>query len=388
MATNSFDQKYKKNIDSLAKANNVDTGVASAMLRSNLAGTTSYKGGGVLDYGVANADLKASQVPQPQVATGGATRPARDDSSYASAIQKAFEAKNKALQDGLNTQLGEIKQSSDDNRSQTYVNSRLSAIGNNEQLANQGLAGELYGSPMSGKSESSRINENVALGNNINAVNRQQTSLENNARNTIGSQIADNQLQMAQTIAQLRQQERESQKAEYASTIGAYAGDYQQEINRLKAMGYTDDDYEVKVLNQARNEKKSGIAQSQAEAEQQAFENNLKLMETQYKVNKPYYKASSGSSGSGVTTLAKPKITYSQAKKIWDDGNFSQEIADALQYYTNTQWRTPAYDDADKRLANLTVPSSKVALIETLNKQGKLLDNEAMELLTKYGLMR
>ena len=362
MAT-SFDTKYKKNIEGLAKANNVDLSTAGAMLRSNLAGTTSYKGGGVLDYGVANADLKASRDAEVQLPASGSarsTRPARDDSSYATAIQKAFEAKNKALQDGLNTQLGEIKQSSDDNRSNVYVNSRLSAIGNNEQLASQGLAGGLYGSPMSGKSESSRINENVALGNNINAVNRQQTSLENNAKNTIGSQIADNQLQMAQTIAQLRQQERESQKAEYASTIGAYAGDYQQEINRLKAMGYTDDDYEVKVLNQARQQKISGIAQSQAEAEQQAFENQLKLMETQYKVNKPYYKP-----GSDGTTTMKSALSSTDIKNIVSDPKASTALKDAKKKLDN--------GDIDQQRYNQLVKSidsgSKIYSLRQINTQ-------------------
>lgn len=388
MAT-SFDTKYKKNIEGLAKANNVDVSTAGAMLRSNLAGTTSYKGGGVLDFNVANADLKSAQTPQPQTATTS-SRPATvsPEQSYMQDIQKAYEARQKAMQEGLNTQLGEIKTMSDDNRSQTYVNSRLSAIGNNERLANQGLAGGLYGNPTSGKSESSRIQQDVALGNNINAVNRQQASLEAQARNAVATGLADNQLEMAKTIAQLRQQQAQNERAEFTNTIGAYGQDYMQEILNVQNDGDPSNDWKIPYLQSARNSKISGIEQSKAEAEQQAFENQLKLMETQYKVNKPYYKASSGSSGSGVTTLAKPKITYSQAKKIWDDGNYSQEIADALQYYTNTQWRTPSYEDADKRLANLNVPSSKVALIETLNKQGKLLDNEAMELLTKYGLMR
>jgi len=387
MAT-SFDTKYKKNIEGLAKANNVDLSTAGAMLRSNLAGTTSYKGGGVLDFNVANADLKSAQTPQPQT-TSSRPAPVSPEQSYMQDIQKAYEARQKAMQEGLNTQLGEIKTLSDDNRSQTYVNSRLSAIGNNERLATQGLAGGLYDNPTSGKSESSRIQQDVALGNNINAVNRQQTSLEAQARNAVATGLADNQLEMAKTIAQLRQQQAQNERAEFTNTIGAYGQDYMQEILNIQNDGDPSNDWKIPYLQSARNQKISGIEQSKAEAEQQTFENQLKLMETQYQVNKPYYKPTSGSSSSnGTTTLAKPKLTYAQAKKIWDDGNFSQEIADALQYYTNTQWRTPAYEDADKRLANLTVPSSKVALIETLNKQGKLLDNEAMELLTKYGLMR
>lgn len=253
-------------------------------------------------------------------------------SSMVSDIQKAFEAKNKALQDSLNTQLGDIKSSSDDNRSDAYVNSRLSAIGNNEQLANQGLAGNLYGSNLSGISESSRIKQDTTLQNNINSLNEQQTSLETQAKNTVGSQIADNQLQMAQTIAQLRQQERESQKAEYANTVGAYSQDYQAEINRLKAMGYTDDDYEIKVLNQARQQKISGINQSKAEAEQQAFENQLKLMSAM---------KSSGGSGGGSSSnyykgLPEPDMTLPQAKDAFEKGVRTKEVVDAYDYYFGT----------------------------------------------------
>ena len=50
-------------------------------------------------------------------------------------------------------------------RGQAYSGSRLSAIGNNEALAAQGLAGNLYSSPTSGYSETARIYENVALRN-------------------------------------------------------------------------------------------------------------------------------------------------------------------------------------------------------------------------------
>lgn len=310
--TNIYDSKNKKNLTGYIKEGKTYTDDGKRISEGM---QVQVSNGDTYEMQSDGSSKKIGSItPNPERQTSTQRRVSSGQESMASEIQKAFEAKNKALQDGLNTQLGEIKQSSDDNRSNVYVNSRLSAIGNNEQLASQGLAGELYGSPMSGKSESSRINENVALGNNINAVNRQQTSLENQAKNTIGSQIADNQLQMAQTIAQLRQQERESQKAEYASTIGAYAGDYQQEINRLKAMGYTDDDYEIKVLNQAREQKKSGIAQSQAEAEQQAFENQLKLMETQYKVGKPYYKPSSGGTGSSDT--AKSLLSATEVKGL------------------------------------------------------------------------
>ena len=312
MAT-SFDTKYKKNIEGLAKANNVDVSTAGAMLRSNLAGTTSYKGGGVLDFNVANADLKSAQTPQPQT-TSSRPAPVSPEQSYMQDIQKAYEARQKAMQEGLNTQLGEIKTLSDDNRSQTYVNSRLSAIGNNERLATQGLAGGLYDNPTSGKSESSRIQQDVALGNNINAVNRQQTSLEAQARNAVATGLADNQLEMAKTIAQLRQQQAQNERAEFTNTIGAYGQDYMQEILNIQNDGDPSNDWKIPYLQSARNQKISGIEQSKAEAEQQTFENQLKLMETQYKVGKPYYKPSSGGTGSSDT--AKSLLSATEVKGL------------------------------------------------------------------------
>lgn len=356
--TNIYDSKNKKNLTGYIKEGKTYTDDGKRVSEGM---QVQVSNGDTYEMQSDGSSKKIGSItPNPERQTSTQRRVSSGQESMASEIQKAFEAKNKALQDGLNTQLGEIKQSSDDNRSQTYVNSRLSAIGNNEQLANQGLAGELYGSPMSGKSESSRINENVALGNNINAVNRQQTSLENNAKNTIGSQIADNQLQMAQTIAQLRQQERESQKAEYANTAGAYSQDYQAEINRLKAMGYTDDDYEIKVLNQARQQKISGIAQSQAEAEQQAFENQLKLMETQYKVNKPYYEP-----GTGGTTTMKSALSSTDIKDIVSDPKSSTALKDAKKKLDN--------GDIDQQRYNQLVKSidsgSKIYSLRQINTQ-------------------
>ena len=332
MAT-SFDTKYKKNIEGLAKANNVDLSTAGAMLRSNLGGTTSYKGGGVLDFNVANADLKSTQTPQPQTATTS-SRPATvsPEQSYMQDIQKAYEARQKAMQEGLTTQLADIKQLSDDNRSQTYVNSRLSAIGNNERLASQGLAGGLYGNPTSGKSESSRIQQDVALGNNLNAVNRQQASLEAQAKNAVATGLADNQMEMAKTIAQLRQQQAQAERAEFTNTIGAYGQDYMQEILNVQNDGDPSNDWKIPYLQSARNQKISGIEQAKAEAEQQAFENQLKLMSAM--------KSSGGSGGSSSSNyykgLPEPDMTLPQAIDAFNSGLRTPEVVDAYDYYFGT----------------------------------------------------
>ena len=59
-------------------------------------------------------------------------------------------------------------------RTNAYTTARLSAIGNNERLAAYGLAGNLYAQPRSGYSETSRIYQDVAMQNSINALGEEQ----------------------------------------------------------------------------------------------------------------------------------------------------------------------------------------------------------------------
>ena len=61
-------------------------------------------------------------------------------------------------------------------KSGAYATSRISALGNNEQLAAQGLAGNAYAKPTSGYSETSRIYQDVAMQNNLNALGESQRS--------------------------------------------------------------------------------------------------------------------------------------------------------------------------------------------------------------------
>jgi hypothetical protein len=82
-------------------------------------------------------------------------------------------------------QAAKLKEQYDATRGQAYVASRLSAIGNNEALAANGLAGGMYSSPTSGMSETSRIAQDVALRNNINAINLQ----ENGARDELAQAL-------------------------------------------------------------------------------------------------------------------------------------------------------------------------------------------------------
>lgn len=104
---------------------------------------------------------------------------------------------------------------------------------------------------------------------------------------------------------------------EFLNTIGAYSNDYQSQINKVRDDGDPSNDWQIAYLNAARNQKISGINQSQAEAEQQAFENQLKAMETEYKTSKPYYKPAGG-------------MTYSQALQAYLNGIETPEVLAAL----------------------------------------------------------
>ena len=101
--------------------------------------------------------------------------------------------------------------------------------------------------------------------------------------------------------------QQDNTRNEFVNTIGAYANDYQAQINKVRDDGDPTNDQQIAYLNAARNQKISGINQAQSEAEQQAFENSLKSKELEYKLGKPYYKPSGG-------------MTYSQALNAYLDG--------------------------------------------------------------------
>lgn len=71
------------------------------------------------------------------------------------------------MYDGQNALIG---QQHDQAARDAYANARISAIGNNEALAAQGLAGGLYQNPTSGMSETSRVAQDNALRSNLLSV--------------------------------------------------------------------------------------------------------------------------------------------------------------------------------------------------------------------------
>jgi len=165
----------------------------------------------------------------------------------------------------------------------------------------------------------------------------------------------------------------------YTNTLGAYANDYQAQINALTNDNDTSNDWQIPYLNAARNEKISGQATSAADAQQQAFENELALYKAQ--------KTSSGSSSGNGSSSGTLKV--SDINSLYNSGLIDDATAASLLSQLGVGPTQQNYvSEVEKLLAQRTVPSSQVALIEAYNKQGKLTDEEATALLKKYGLTR
>jgi lysozyme family protein len=110
------------------------------------------------------------------------------------ASQDAALASTKASLQNQKEQLGDQYNAV---RSQAYVNARLQSIGNNEKLAAQGLAGNMYDDARSGVSETSRITENTAMRNDINTATKQEQA----AKDEIAQAIIQAQFTRDQNVA-------------------------------------------------------------------------------------------------------------------------------------------------------------------------------------------
>ena len=168
--------------------------------------------------------------------------------AYDSAAQQYkgyLDAAYGSQQASTEAQAAKLKQQYDATRSGAYVNSRLSAIGNNEALAANGLAGNMYNSPISGISETSRIAQDVALRGNINSANLQ----ENSARDSLAQELIQagftRDMNYAQYMAQSiidkanAQNQYEQQRFENGMSIYDIANQLAAQQNAMQMGGFT-----------------------------------------------------------------------------------------------------------------------------------------------------
>lgn len=184
----------------------------------------------------------------------------------------AAKARTTAAIDKNNAYIPQVNAASDKALQEAYIQSQLAKSNAPQTLAAMGYTG--------GATESSLLGLDSAYGNQRNALETSRnTSLDQIRQNaqqiqaTGNADLADlsadyysqlatakaNAASAAQSQANWQKeydaQQQANAQANYANTATAYANDYQAQINKLKAQGFTDDDYEVKVLNQLRNEK-------------------------------------------------------------------------------------------------------------------------------------
>lgn len=141
--------------------------------------------------------------------TGNKYDPAYYEKMYNNAAnnqKKAIQSAYDASVAQYNAQLPKIKEEYDTIRSDAYKNARLSAIGNNEQLAAQGLSGNLYSRPQSGYTETSRIAQDVAMRNDLNAANRQEQSQKDEIAQQILQAGYTKDINIANALAEIEMQ--------------------------------------------------------------------------------------------------------------------------------------------------------------------------------------
>lgn len=143
-----------------------------------------------------------NQTGQPGYLIKDTAQPSYEDMMRA-AQEQQLAARADAVQryvDLYRTQTNRAAQDARDSRAQAYANARLSAVGNNEVLAAQGLSGGLYDAPRSGYGESSRIRQDMNLRASLAGVDAAQIRAQQEIDSAVNQLMAQNRLEDAQII--------------------------------------------------------------------------------------------------------------------------------------------------------------------------------------------
>jgi hypothetical protein len=125
-----------------------------------------------------------------------------------------------------------------------------------------------------------------------------------------------------------------TEKQDYLNNIGQFYNDYQAEINNIKNDNDTSNDWQIALLQAARQKKLRDLQTATEEKTQQDFENSLKQQETNYNTNKPYYKETDGSSGLTKTEQNNQSYgeDYQSLKSLSYDGAIAELTNNAAAY--------------------------------------------------------
>lgn len=203
-----------------------------------------------------------------------------------------------------------------------------------------------------------------------NLINQRNQDIQNQAQ-YLGLYGGQQTLQGQQTQQALQQAELERQ----LGTLGAYGQDFQAEINRRLATPDTADDELIPYLQSARNQKLSGIQQSQYEQQTQQQKTAMYLfnqigyatpeianalgipvgtttldyLQTQYTTNKPYFKPTATRTSGGSGGSASTYIKRNTAIEKLSGGSYYDTIAEQVRTVTGTG---QGYDTALDNLRN------------------------------------
>lgn len=147
---------------------------------------------------------------------------------YDDMLEKSYVSNKNAYEQNFNTymdaykqQMAAIPEEYNMQRRAAYSNARTSALGVNESLANLGLAGNAYSSPLSGYSESSRLGQDIALQNTLQGLSSAQRTAAQSLQNTIAQAYG----QRAQDMATMQSQYN-TQRQGYIENVLANAQTY------------------------------------------------------------------------------------------------------------------------------------------------------------------
>ena len=314
--TREWEKKYAANISGLAKANNVDLGVASAMLKSNLSGTTNYSGGGVLNFNTAKADFDAANqadrnsplnqsnlrkstgvsrtndpVNSPSPAPLSDPDPVEDYySNYLADQQAALRASKEEAEraaqlrtqsavDMNNAYIPQVNKQTDKQLQEAYIAAQQAKVAAPQSLAALGYSG--------GAAESSLMGLDANYQNNRNELETSRNTSLDSIRQNAGqiqatgnvdlanlasqyySQMADAQAKAQQNAQEqanwqkkFEAEQQANERDQFTDTIGAYYSDYMAKANAVQNDGDESNDWQIPYLMAAREQKKLDQAQS------------------------------------------------------------------------------------------------------------------------------
>lgn len=332
---NSFDEKYKANIAGLAKANNVDMSVAADMLRSNLAGTTQYKGGGVLDYVQANKDLQAFRSQDTQ-------KPKQKTSQtdlYALQEKKRLQALESARQKALASLKAEKEQIN------PYYNQALSVVGGQSNLGARNLQEYLAqrGQTNAGVSAQAELNRQATLNTNFaNIENERARRFADIARRETEVQNAYDEGVIQAAL------DRQISEAQAIQAAQASQAQYEQE---LRMLGYKNELASQLAYEKAQYDLERELAKIQAK-----FQVDSQLMQM-----KPSAVSGGGSTGGGGgANLTKDQAFY-QDMQLVNKGSLSPEQIESMSMELIGQYGLSKYKQLLEAAKNAYVPFSGVA---------------------------